>query len=75
MGGLRNFPELKEKYPADEVERGINSLGYAFLNAEKYDEAIAVFKLNVEHFSKSANAYDSLAEAYMKSGNNELAIK
>jgi tetratricopeptide (TPR) repeat protein len=69
------FPELKEKYPADKVERGVNILGYSFLNTEKYDEAIALFKLNVEHFPKSANVYDSLAEAYMKSGNNELAIK
>jgi proline iminopeptidase len=69
------FLALKEKYPADEVERGINSLGYAFLNAEKYDDAIAVFKLNVEHFPQSANVYDSLAEAYMKSGNDKLAIK
>jgi len=72
---MKMFLELKEKYPADEVERGINMLGYAFLNSEKYDEAIAVFKLNVEHFPKSANVYDSLAEAYMKSGNNKLAIK
>jgi CubicO group peptidase (beta-lactamase class C family) len=72
---MKIFPELKENYPADKVERGINSLGYSFLNAEKYDEAIALFKLNVEHFPKSANVYDSLAEAYMKSGNNELAIK
>ncbi len=72
---MKMFPELKEKYPADKVERGINSLGYSFLNAERYDEAIALFKLNVENFPNSANVYDSLAEAYMKSGNNELAIK
>jgi CubicO group peptidase (beta-lactamase class C family) len=72
---MKVFPELKEKYPAPEVERGINYLGYVFLRAKKYDEAIALFKLNVEHFPKSANVYDSLAKAYMKSGNNELAIK
>jgi CubicO group peptidase (beta-lactamase class C family) len=72
---MKMFPELQEKYEDDEIESGINRLGYAFLNAEKYDEAVAVFKLNVEHFPKSANAYDSLAEAYMKSGNNKLAIK
>jgi tetratricopeptide (TPR) repeat protein len=69
------FPELKEKYPADEIEGGINSLGYALLNAKKHDEAIAVFKLNVQHFPRSANVYDSLAEAYMNSGKNELAIE
>ncbi|NIM90723.1 MAG: alpha/beta fold hydrolase [Candidatus Aminicenantes bacterium] len=69
------FLEFKEKYPPDEVERGINMLGYAFLNAGKYDDAIALFNLNVEHFPQSANVYDSLAEAYMKSGNDKLAIK
>jgi CubicO group peptidase (beta-lactamase class C family) len=69
------MPELIEKFPPNEIEAGINSLGYAFLNANKHDNAIDVFKLNVEHFPRSANVYDSLAEAYMKSGENELAIK
>jgi CubicO group peptidase (beta-lactamase class C family) len=69
------MPELIEKFPPNEIEAGINSLGYSFLNAEKYNKAIAVFKLNVEHFPKSANVYDSLAEAYMNSGKNELAIQ
>ena len=31
--------------------------------------------MNVGAFPDSANVYDSLAEAYMKSGDNELAIK
>ena len=31
-------------------------------------------KLNVEFYPESANTYDSLAEAYMKSGDNKLAI-
>jgi tetratricopeptide (TPR) repeat protein len=44
------------------------------LQSEKLDEAVAVFKLNVEAFPKSANAYDSYAEALMTQGNKEEAI-
>ncbi len=45
------------------------------MNQQKYEEAIGVFKLNVKLFPNSWNVYDSLAEAYMKIGNRELAIK
>jgi cytochrome c-type biogenesis protein CcmH/NrfG len=38
------------------------------------EDAIPVFRLNVEHYPKYANAYDSLGEAYMASGQNELAV-
>jgi cytochrome c-type biogenesis protein CcmH/NrfG len=37
--------------------------------------AIAVFNLNAEEFPESANVWDSLAEAYMKSGDMKLAEK
>jgi tetratricopeptide (TPR) repeat protein len=53
----------------------INRLGYELLSNKRLDEAIEVLKLNVESYPKSSNAYDSLAEAYMMSGNKALAIK
>jgi Tfp pilus assembly protein PilF len=37
------------------------------------EEAIAVFKSNVERYPNSANVYDSLAEAYEKGGKLDLA--
>jgi cytochrome c-type biogenesis protein CcmH/NrfG len=37
-------------------------------------DAIAIFELNVEMFPGDGNAYDSLGEAYMVSGNKERAI-
>ena len=46
-----------------------------FLNAKKFTEAIEVLKLNVETFPRSANTYDSLAEAYLNSGDKENALK
>jgi tetratricopeptide (TPR) repeat protein len=56
-------------------ESDLNGLGYQLMNKKKLQEAIAVFKLNVEAFPKSANVYDSLAEAYMTNGEKQLAIE
>lgn len=41
----------------------------------KIDEAIEVFKLNVELDPNSAIIHDSLGEAFMKNGDAENAIK
>ncbi|HLN52383.1 MAG TPA: hypothetical protein VK212_01660 [Lentimicrobium sp.] len=72
---VAKFRELspKEEYLLSEEE--MNMLGYEYLQAEKYDEAIAVFKMNVEAFPDSFNTYDSLGEAYAAKGEKELAIK
>jgi Tfp pilus assembly protein PilF len=43
------------------------------LGGGKNDEAIAVFKTNVERYPTSANVYDSLAEAFEKTGKLDLA--
>jgi hypothetical protein len=40
----------------------MNNLDYQLMGAKKLDEAIAVFKRNVEQYPGSANVYDSLAE-------------
>ena len=66
---------LKEKYPLQVNEDLLNNMGYAFLGAELYGEAIDAFTLNVEQYPQSFNAHDSLAESYLKVGNVELAIK
>lgn len=56
-------------------ERLLNALGYQLIDQDKLAEAIEIFKLNSDNFPESSNGYDSLAEAYMLSGNSELAIK
>lgn len=73
--GLKHFEKAKnsKEYSLDEDE--MNIIGYRLLLARKNKEAIEVFKLNVSSFPNSGNAYDSLGEAYMTDGNNELAIK
>jgi predicted alpha/beta superfamily hydrolase len=54
-------------------ENLINQMGYQSLFAGRSDEAIMIFKTNVERYPDSANVYDSLAEAYERSGRLELA--
>jgi len=57
------------------IETDINNWGYALMAENKFTDAIGVLKINTERFPGSANAFDSLGEAYMKTGNKELAIK
>lgn len=74
---IRQYRELKAK-ESDAYEFGedeLNSLGYRLLGAKKVKDAMEIFKLNVEVYSQSANAYDSLAESYMVNGDKELAIQ
>lgn len=56
-----------------ENEDEITMYGYGFLWADKIDEAFAIFQLIVDEFG-SANAYDSLAEAYLKKGDRDVAL-
>jgi tetratricopeptide (TPR) repeat protein len=67
---------MKQRYPAEFFrENTLNTLGYQQLGAKRIQEAIALFKLNVEMYPAGFNTYDSLAEAYMVQGNREEAIK
>ncbi|MBS1492257.1 MAG: serine hydrolase [Bacteroidetes bacterium] len=52
----------------------LNKFGYELVQAGENDLALEVFKLNAKLFPDVPNVYDSLGEAYMNAGNNELAI-
>ena len=52
-----------------------NASGYRFLDDNKIDEAIEVFKLNVKLYPTAWNTYDSLGEAYALAGEKGLAIE
>lgn len=74
---VRMIREARLFHPDSEIleEKNFIDLGYRFLYfLGKKDYAIEIFKLYCELFPRSANAYDSLAEAYMMDGNKELAI-
>lgn len=56
-------------------EGNLNSLGYKKLRDKKYDEALAIFNININLHTNSANVYDSYAEALRKSGDTIGAIE
>jgi len=56
-------------------EDEMNNAGYALLQAGKPSDAIEIFKLNVLSFPNSWNAYDSLAEAYLRAGDKKRAVE
>ena len=56
-------------------EYGINMLAYNYLYKDKINVSFILLKININQFPKSFNAYDSLAEAYLKIGDTENAIK
>lgn len=59
------------QYPA--TSEHINKLAYTLTKKQRYDDAIALLKLNVEMHPTSVAAHDSLARAYYVSGNRQMA--
>lgn len=55
-------------------EPAMNVAGYEKLQAGKTKDAIALFLMNVEAYPTSANAQDSLGDAYLADGQNALAL-
>jgi tetratricopeptide (TPR) repeat protein len=56
------------------TESFVNGLGYRLLGQNRLKEAIEIFKFNTQAYPKSANTYDSLAEAYLGAGEKKLAF-
>jgi tetratricopeptide (TPR) repeat protein len=56
-------------------ENQLNQFGYRLLFAERIDDAIQIFKKNVELHPDSWNVYDSLGEGYANKGDTKNAIK
>jgi dienelactone hydrolase len=52
----------------------LNQLAYTRLQDGDTDDAVELFKLNVEAYPTSSNAQDSLADGYAARGQNDLAL-
>jgi len=74
---LEDYADLRKKFYGraayDFGENSLNTFGYLLLEGKDAGGAIQVFKLNSDTFPESANVWDSLAEAYMKSGDSKNA--
>jgi len=58
-----------------ENETELTLYGYSFLWANKLSEALAIFKLIIDEFPTSANAYDSMGEAYLQANDSVKALQ
>jgi pimeloyl-ACP methyl ester carboxylesterase len=69
------FAEAHQRYPKEVIfsEPVLNRLGYEYLQSGNNPAAIALFKLNVTAYPDSPNVYDSLADAYIATGQKDLA--
>ena len=57
-------------------ESSVNGFGYYLVYAiEDLDAAVNVFRMNVDLYPESYNTWDSLADAYQRLGETELAIE
>ena len=71
------YKALLASDPNDESvsEQTINDRGYQFMNEGKTVQARDFFNVNMQLYPKSANTYDSYAEACLKNGELDLASK
>jgi tetratricopeptide (TPR) repeat protein len=60
-------------FTADEWK--MNNLGLQLLFMGQKTEAINVLEFNAALYPRSANAFDTLGEAYMHQGDTEMAIR
>ncbi len=63
------------KYRFFDFEGRFNKAGHQLLNGGQIENAIFVFHMVTESFPDSANAWDSLAEAYLKAGDTAKATE
>ncbi len=70
-----NLEEFTKQQRRPYDSQFLNFWAYDFLFGNKMDIAINLFKINVELFPEDPNTYDSLAEAYLQSGDKGNALK
>ena len=72
--GLAYYNTNKEGDNFELNENEMNQIGYQLMGNGTVEEAAQVFKLNIDAFPKSPNAYDSYGEALMKLDDTKGAI-
>ena len=64
-----------ERYQFFDFEAEFNKAGYKMLNGGQFEAAIGIFSLVTQLFPNSSNAWNSLAESYLKAGAKDKAIE
>lgn len=74
---LNAYLDIQKK---DSLDRNIDELfmnkrGYNYMRDDKYEEAEAIFKINIALYPKSSNTYDSMADLYVEMKDTVKAIE
>ncbi len=72
--GMKRLEALRSESPEIVDEPMVNQLGYFLLGRDRTDDAVAVFRANLEQHG-SANAHDSLAEGLLEAGDTSSALE
>ena len=74
---IQKYRDLKASTSASFLldEGTLDQVGRGLLDSGKTEDAVEVFRANVEEYPQSADLYASLGEAYVRSEQKELAIQ
>jgi tetratricopeptide (TPR) repeat protein len=75
LSATTEVPESFDGTKPQTIEDNLNTSGYNLIQANRLNDAIEVFRLNVKLFPNSWNPYDSLGEALALAGDKDEAIK
>lgn len=64
----------RQRYDFSATERTLHRLGYLYLKAKRAPDAVSIFQLNTGEHPDSANAHDSLGEAYFETADYDRAL-
>ncbi len=65
----------RKVYKSTPNDKALNTYGYVLMRRGDLEKAIAAFRVNAMLFSRNANVYDSLGEAYAENKEYEKALK
>jgi tetratricopeptide (TPR) repeat protein len=71
----RTDQALKLLIESDRDESYLNQLGYTLLGANRAEQAVAIFRLNIERNPNSANAWDGLGDGFLALGDESAAVE
>jgi dienelactone hydrolase len=73
----KQLAEARHRDPQAELfsEAIVNQLGYEHIQSGDTKGAVEIMQLNVTAYPNSANAYDSLSDAYLADGQKDLALQ
>ncbi len=74
---MEYYQQAKSDNPELQIffEAPMNALGYEYLFADKIDESLEIFNLNILEYPKSWNTHDSYGEALLTAGKKKLAAE